>query len=325
MDDYGYFLLIAEELNISRAAKRAFISQQSLSKYLKHLEDSYGTALFTRKPEFALTPAGRIVLEKAMQIRSLQSEMKRELAELKTDPHGTINFGVTPGRGEVILPLVFPDFHERYPNVNIRVKIGMTSKMTSMVQSGGLDLMVGVNPEITPDLKEMLMYNEPFYLVVSNTILQRYFSSDFPRCKLRFANGVDIREFQDIPFVGNSPDSHFYELTSQYTRQAGVKLNEIFWMDNGLVHLSLVQQGAGACFLPLMQKQRIVEMNRSASAAQQLNAFPLKGHTGSSRISLVLPRQRAMTPYLEYFVSLLAEKVSHITQSGVADADGGWD
>ena len=43
MDDYGYFLLIAEELNISRAAKRAFISQQSLSKYLKHLEDSYGT------------------------------------------------------------------------------------------------------------------------------------------------------------------------------------------------------------------------------------------------------------------------------------------
>ena len=59
MDDYGYFLLIAEELNISRAAKRAFISQQSLSKYLKHLEDSYGTALFTRKPEFALTPAGR--------------------------------------------------------------------------------------------------------------------------------------------------------------------------------------------------------------------------------------------------------------------------
>ena len=61
MDDYGYFLLIAEELNISRAAKRAFISQQSLSKYLKHLEDSYGTALFTRKPEFALTPAGLIV------------------------------------------------------------------------------------------------------------------------------------------------------------------------------------------------------------------------------------------------------------------------
>ena len=39
----------------------------------------------------------------------------------------------------MILPLVFPDFHKRYPNVNIRVKIGMTSKMTSMVQSGGLE------------------------------------------------------------------------------------------------------------------------------------------------------------------------------------------
>ena len=62
---FDYFLLIAEEQNISRAARRAFISQQSLSKYLQQLEDKLGTPLFYRKPTFRLTPAGVVVLQRA--------------------------------------------------------------------------------------------------------------------------------------------------------------------------------------------------------------------------------------------------------------------
>ena len=51
------FLYVAEELSISKAAKRAFVSQQCVSDHINRLEKNYGVKLFTRKP-FALTEAG---------------------------------------------------------------------------------------------------------------------------------------------------------------------------------------------------------------------------------------------------------------------------
>ena len=61
------FLLLAEELNFTRAAERAFISQQGLSDHIRRLEKHYGTALLTRRPRVALTPAGAAVQKSCWQ------------------------------------------------------------------------------------------------------------------------------------------------------------------------------------------------------------------------------------------------------------------
>lgn len=53
-----YFLVTVEEMNITRAAERLFISQQALSSHLKRLEDEYGVCLFDRKPSLRLTLEG---------------------------------------------------------------------------------------------------------------------------------------------------------------------------------------------------------------------------------------------------------------------------
>ena len=71
-----YFLAVAEEESISRAAERVMVSQQDMSNHIRRLEKQYGL-LFERRPRFALTPAGEAVLATYRQVRLLE-EMSAE-------------------------------------------------------------------------------------------------------------------------------------------------------------------------------------------------------------------------------------------------------
>ncbi|MFR9308657.1 MAG: LysR family transcriptional regulator, partial [Lachnospiraceae bacterium] len=59
---YHYFIVLAEECNISRAAERLYITHQNLSRYLAKLEEEFGVTLFDRKPSLSLTHAGQLML-----------------------------------------------------------------------------------------------------------------------------------------------------------------------------------------------------------------------------------------------------------------------
>ncbi|MGB1092780.1 MAG: LysR family transcriptional regulator, partial [Oceanobacter sp.] len=67
-----YFIVVAEEGNIGRAALRLHISQPPLTRQIQHLEDHLGVKLFVRTPKgVELTDAGHLLLEEARNIRSL--------------------------------------------------------------------------------------------------------------------------------------------------------------------------------------------------------------------------------------------------------------
>ena len=68
LQNYHYFLVLSETLNISKAAEKLYISHQCLSRYLKNLEDECGLTLFERKPKLTLTYAGQILPESLREI-----------------------------------------------------------------------------------------------------------------------------------------------------------------------------------------------------------------------------------------------------------------
>lgn len=70
-----YFRIVAEELNITRAAKRLFISQQSLSNHIRHMEEHFNTKLFYRQPKLRLTYAGERVLATAVGVSPARQTM----------------------------------------------------------------------------------------------------------------------------------------------------------------------------------------------------------------------------------------------------------
>lgn len=72
LQNYQYFITLAETLNISHAAQKLYISHQCLSRYLKTLEHECGLTLFERKPTFALTYAGQTLLEAFREIERIE-------------------------------------------------------------------------------------------------------------------------------------------------------------------------------------------------------------------------------------------------------------
>ena len=74
-----YFLVAAEELNFTRAAKRLYISQQSLSNHISNLEKEFDVVLFNRTSPLTLTYAGQALKTRARELLDLRDETYKEI------------------------------------------------------------------------------------------------------------------------------------------------------------------------------------------------------------------------------------------------------
>ena len=78
-----YFLVAAEELNFTRAARKLYISQQSLSNHISNLEKEFDVILFNRTSPLTLTYAGRALKTRARELLDLRDETYKEISDIK--------------------------------------------------------------------------------------------------------------------------------------------------------------------------------------------------------------------------------------------------
>lgn len=117
--NYEYFLMIAEEGSISKAADKLYLTQPSLSKYLKRLEENLGVELFSRdRYPLALTQAGIIYKRYVEEIRAKERQLQQEFSEFREGLFGHVTLALTEWRSSVMLPALFPYFRERFPHIS---------------------------------------------------------------------------------------------------------------------------------------------------------------------------------------------------------------
>lgn len=85
-----YFLAVAEEGSITRAAERLFISQQALSNHITRLEEELGCRLFTRKPNLELTYAGKYFQKSASRILDIQRQTATAMGDINGSRRGEL-------------------------------------------------------------------------------------------------------------------------------------------------------------------------------------------------------------------------------------------
>lgn len=106
-----YFLTIAKEGNISKAAEILYVSQSYLSQYISKLESSFDVKLFDRsKVPIELTEAGRIYYNYLQASNQLYSKLTSDFDALNRERANTLNLGIPPWRGATMLPEILPIF-----------------------------------------------------------------------------------------------------------------------------------------------------------------------------------------------------------------------
>jgi len=142
-----YFLAVAREENITRAAERLHTTQSNLSRQLAELETDLGKQLFHRgSRRITLTEEGRLLRRRAREILDLAERTEAELASFSDEPVGVVRIGAAETRimrkiSEIILAL-----RADHPRVTFDIFSGSTLEVTDRVHAGLIDFGILVTP-----------------------------------------------------------------------------------------------------------------------------------------------------------------------------------
>lgn len=166
-----YFLTIAEEEQITSAAKKLNMSQPPLSYQLKTLEDELGVKLVDRgSKKIHLTDAGQVLRNRAEQIVELTEVTYKELRDLSKGMQGTLSIGTVSSSGPTLFDKRLKIFHDVYPLVNFEIYEGNTYKIIEYLHNGLIQIGIVRTPFNMDGFNYILADPEPMVAVMSEAL-----------------------------------------------------------------------------------------------------------------------------------------------------------
>src|ERR1041385_5494098 len=131
-----YFVAVAEEENVTRAAERLHVSQPPLSRQIRDLEEELGVQLFERSAKAVrLTDAGRVFLNEARSVLDRVDEATRAVKAISSRASGELHLGYAPSLAVDILPRALRQFQSEMPGVRVMLHDLSTDRKSTRLNS----------------------------------------------------------------------------------------------------------------------------------------------------------------------------------------------
>ena len=146
-----YFLAIAEEQSITKAAEYLHISQPTLSKQMMDLEESLGKQLLIRgRKKVTLTEEGTYLRSRAQEIISLMDKTESAFRENEQSITGDVYIGCGEHRSTFSIMQLIRTIQEEYPDIQFHFFSSNADAITERLDKGLLDMGFLLEPEISP-------------------------------------------------------------------------------------------------------------------------------------------------------------------------------
>lgn len=287
------FQKVAQLSSFTGAAESLYMTQPSISKHIKALEEYYHTPLFVRTGnKITLTPAGDKLLVYVNEILNLAEEAKDALEEIQQVTMETLHIGASMTVGVYFLPDILSRFRTEFPNINVLVNIENSSKVAGEILAGTIDLgLVGV------------MINNPVYVYLPfcSEHLKLIVGNNHPWAARPPETPGEIAKQL---FLLREKGSGMRQMLDEKLNAYSLKLETIMELPNTEMIIRLVETGMGVSIVSEFAVAREVKLG--TIKALDLPFMDIKRH-----FYLVYNRETTPSPALKAFVHHM-EKGYHI-------------
>ena len=276
-----YFLAVVSELNFTRAADKCGVSQPSLTKAIRKLEDEVGGPLFRREGRHThLTELGKIVRPRFEQAVSMTDMALSEAVDFSKMVNATLNLGCMCTIAPASVMGMVEFFSQQAPQLNLRIYEASGKVLIERLNSGELDVALVALPEYPDQFANSPLFDE--YYVVAFPKGHRF--NDYDEVELKDLNGERYLKrvnCEYLDFFEASGYEHKFELDGRFQSE------HESWVQ------AMVIAGVGCSIMP-------TSLARHPEVRHRLLTNP----TISRTISIVTKRGRKHTPVVDFFSEL---------------------
>ncbi len=235
-----YFVTVAEELNITKAAEKLHMSQPPLSSQIKGLEKELNTVLFIRgKRSLQLTDSGRLLYRRATELLSLAEKASDEIISMSRGMTGTIAIGLVEGSAPNIAAEWIAGFAAEHPEVKFRIMDGNSDELIGKLRSGMISLAV-----ITAPCDQSLLNS----FSVGKEKMTAFMSKDNPLAALP-GDTLDLAYLKDRPLIVPSRVA-VTDMIYKWFKEIDAEPHIVCEMDNYLDVAALAGRDVGISLFP---------------------------------------------------------------------------
>ena len=248
------FLVAAEELNFSKAAKRLHMSQSAVSQNIQSMERAYNTELFIRSGRsIDLSEAGQSILPMVREVLLTARLLEDGIQDINNQVAGDLLIGCSTSAGKYLLPILLSEFQLEYPAVHPRVKIVSRTSVTERILNRTIPIGIASRQIEHRDIESVPLFDDRIILIVHPEHPWAAYGRAFPS------------DLLDQPFITREDTSGTCE-----TVMEGIKFQNIT-LDNFNVVMELgnteaiemaVERGVGIAFVSEMVASRGLALGR---------------------------------------------------------------
>ena len=179
-----------------------------------------------------------------------------------------------------------------------------------MLEKGELDIAFSGISLLAPEcIEKEFLFDERLYLVVSEQMLQKYFSDKYPKCVEEFKKGADIREFSDMLFCRSLPNLHCMQILDHLLEREGITLDCVYTSGHFDLHQQIPQENLAACLSLSMYLPHLHELNLYNDNKQLV--FLIKDLTETNPVYIFMNKDNAYVEGTAGFKNLLKNEVEN--------------
>lgn len=210
------FHTVARVMSFTKAAETLHMTQPAVTFQVKQLEEFFNTRLFDRTHnKITLTDAGKVVYDYSEKILDNYEQMNTEVRELTGEVTGSLIIGASTTIAEYMLPQLLGAFKKQFEDINIRLQVGNTEAIVSMVENNMIDLGVVEAPVYNKNLEVNVCRLDEMMLIcpVNHALANR--------------DKVSIEQIRKYGYISREEGSGSRAVIDNYIREQGLTYSDL--------------------------------------------------------------------------------------------------